>query len=336
MIAIGAKCILLAALLAQASPPPGNAEDKDKAKARVLLHEGLDFNRQGQPAEALAKFQAAYAAYPSPKLWFNIGQVQLALDHPVEAVEGFEKFLALVPDVQPEDKKVAKSAMAQLEKKLGRLQIKCETNGAEVAVDGKTVGRVPLPQSLWAAPGNHQVTITHERSAPATETVDITAGATALVVIRLVPSSPLTPPPSVVTRAPTTPTPEIAVAPRDATGATTRTTPTTVNTAPVVGQPVAGGPSTESQPQAAVPVPGPSGSATAPAALPITPAGLDLSAQPASSKEPSRARPMYKTWWFWTSAAVIVAGAATTIFLLTNKGSTNVPNTPLGDHGVFQ
>jgi hypothetical protein len=285
MVTIGAKLVLMVALLAQASVPP----TEDKAKAKALLAEGLTANRQGQHGLALEKFQAAYAAYPSAKLWFNIGQVELALDHPVAAIEAFEKFLALVPAAQPEEKKVAKSAVDQLGKKLGRLQLRCETTGAEVAVDGKTVGKLPLPGPLWAAPGSHQVSVTHEGFAPATETVETTAGAMTLVVIRLVPDAPPLPamPPPASEPAPEAPVPEVPAAP--------------------------------------VPIPLPA---------PVPPPALDLSAQP--TEAPSEARPIYKTWWFWTGAAVVVAGAVTTAVLVARQGGSNVPGTPLGNHGVFQ
>jgi hypothetical protein len=293
MVTIGAKLVLMVALLAQATLPSAGGEDKAKAKA--LLAEGLTANRQGQHGLALEKFQAAYAAYPSPKLWFNIGQVEIALDHPVAAIEAFEKFLALVPAAQPDEKKVAKSAVDQLGKKLGRLQLRCETTGAEVAVDGKTVGKLPLPGPLWAAPGSHQVSVTHEGFAPATETVETTAGAMTLVVIRLVPNAPQVPamPPPASEPAPEAPVPEVPASP------------------------------------ASIPPP-----AFVPA--PVPPPALDLSAQPAATEAPSEARPIYKTWWFWTGAAVVVAGAVTTAVLVARQGGSNVPETPLGNHGVFQ
>lgn len=303
MVMIGAKHILLVALLAQASAPPAGAEDK--AKAKVLLHEGLDFNRQGHYAEALEKFQAAYAAYPSPKLWFNIGQVERALNHPVEAVEAFQKFLALVPDAEPENKEVAKSAVAEIESKLGRVRIKCETPGAEVVIDGKNVGPVPLPEPLWATPGSHRVTITHVGFAPATENVEVSAGSTALVVIRLAPPSPpaeITPPPA-VTEA------EGAALPPG-------TEPWTVPPAP------------EPTPAEVPPLP-------VAAPFPATPAALDLTVQPAPAQDQSQARPIYKTWWFWTGAGVVAAGAVTTAILLSGQGGSNVPETELGDHGVL-
>jgi hypothetical protein len=293
MVMISAKFFLLLALLAQAEVTAPSADGKTKAKA--LLQEGLVFNRQGQHAQALEKFKAAYAAYPSPKLWFNIGQVEVALDHPVEAIAAFEKFLVLVPDGQPEDKKLARSTVAQLGKKLGQLKIKCDNIGAEVAVDGEKVGRIPLPEPLWAKPGSHQVTVTDKGSAAATETVEMSAGATALLVIRLLPT-------------PSSPRLAKATPPSEKTDISPRTDP---------------GPTRATAEQAA----------RRPIAA-MSPA-LDLSAQPPLMGQPSEARPIYKTWWFWTGATVVVAGAVTTAVLLTGKGGSNVPETPLGNHGVL-
>jgi tetratricopeptide (TPR) repeat protein len=271
---LAAKGILLLALLAQASTSSPAGPTEDKAKAKALLREGLTLNQRGEHAQALEKFEAAYAAYPSPKLWFNIGQVQLDLGQPAEAMAAFEKFLAFVPDAQPEDKRVAKAAVAQLGKKLGRLQVKCETPGAEVVVDGKSQGKLPLAQPIWAAAGNHQVTITHEGFAPATETVEMTAGTTALVVLRLAPVQP---------------------------------------------------------PGPAAPIAVPAPAESLPAAALSSPA-VDFTAQPA----PEEARPIYKTWWFWTGAAVVVVGTVTTAVLLSRSGGSNVPNAPLGHYGAFQ
>jgi hypothetical protein len=290
-----AKLVLLAALLAQAAPPPtGNG---DKAKAKVLLQEGLAANRQSQHAQALEKFQAAYAAYPSPKLWFNIGQVELALDHSVEAIQAFEKFLALVPGAQPDEKKIARSSVEQLRKKLGQLEVKCETNGAEITVDGKSVGRVPLAGPVWAAPGSHRVAITQEGFSPASETLDLRAGTSALVVIHLVPLAPPKPEPKS----------EVATLAAEPKQAPAPSPPP----APVDLEPVPASP----------PEP--------------TPAALDLTVQPAPEAA-AETTPIYKKWWFWTGAALVVAGAVTATLLLTRSGGSNVPKTDFDDHEVFQ
>ena len=67
-----------------------------------MLTEGSALYEKGDYAGALEKFNAAYAAYPSPKLMFNIGQADRDLSRPVEALEAFEKFLASDTDASPE------------------------------------------------------------------------------------------------------------------------------------------------------------------------------------------------------------------------------------------
>jgi hypothetical protein len=70
---------------------------------------------------------------------------------------------------------------------LGRIRIDCEIAGAEVSVDGKSVGLAPLPDSIWATPGRHQVTAKHAGAAPAVEDVDVTAGSVSTVTMRMHP-----------------------------------------------------------------------------------------------------------------------------------------------------
>jgi cell division septum initiation protein DivIVA len=174
---------MLLAILAQAWSPTGDPQAK--AQAQALLGQGTKLYQQGDVADALEKFQAAYAAFPSPKLMFNIGQANRDLSRPVEALEAFEKFLVGAADASPEMIADARKSVAQLQKKLGRIQVDCESAGAEVSVDGKSVGLAPLPDLIWVTPGRHQVTAKHASAAPAIEDADVTAGSVSTVTVRL-------------------------------------------------------------------------------------------------------------------------------------------------------
>ncbi len=174
---------MLVVVLAQASPSIGDAQHKAQAKA--ILGQGMKLYDQGDIAGALEKFQAAYAAFPSPKLMFNIGQANRELHRHIEALEAFEKFLADAPDASSEMMEDARKYISELQRKLGQIYVDCMTAGAEVSVDGKSVGRTPLPDLIWAAPGHHQITAKHESVAPAVEEVDVKAGAVSSVTLRL-------------------------------------------------------------------------------------------------------------------------------------------------------
>ena len=180
-----ASPLLLLLWLSQATP--ATADPQAKAEAQALLSQGTKLYDQGEVAGALEKFQAAYAAFPSPKLMFNIGRANRDLGRPVEALEAFEKFLLGAPDASPETIANANKSVAELRGMLGRIRIDCETAGAEVSVDGKSVGLAPLPDSIWATPGRHQVTAKHASAAPAIEDADVTAGSVSTVTMRMHP-----------------------------------------------------------------------------------------------------------------------------------------------------
>ncbi|MGB8299255.1 MAG: PEGA domain-containing protein [Polyangia bacterium] len=179
------SALVLLSLLAQVAPPA--VDPQGKAQAQRLLTEGSTLYEKGDYAGALEKFTAAYSAYPSPKLMFNIGQADRDLSRPVEALEAFEKFLASDTNASPETTADARRAVAELQEQLGRIRVDCETSGAEVSLDGKSVGLTPLPDLIWATPGRHQITASHESMTPALENVDVTAGSVGTVTPRLLP-----------------------------------------------------------------------------------------------------------------------------------------------------
>jgi tetratricopeptide (TPR) repeat protein len=100
--------LLLAQVGSQAADPEA------KAKAQTLLKDGARSYRQGSFANALEKFNQAYAVFPSPKLLYNIGQANRELGRSVEAVEAFDKFLSLSTDASPELMSDARRSLNEL------------------------------------------------------------------------------------------------------------------------------------------------------------------------------------------------------------------------------
>jgi hypothetical protein len=180
-----ATSLVLLTILAQATPL--TSDPQAKAQAQELLSQGSKLYHQGDLVGALEKFEAAYVAFPSPKLMFNIGQTNRDLGRLVEAREAFHRFLAEAADASPETVADARKYVAELQSKLGRIQIGCETVGAKVSVDGKDVGVVPLPEPIWAAPGLRQVTASHASATTSFEVVEVKAGSVSTVTVRLRP-----------------------------------------------------------------------------------------------------------------------------------------------------
>ena len=169
------------------APPPSQRDAQAKARAQGLLSEGTAAYGRGDYAAALDKFTAAYKIFPSPKLWFNIGQANRDLGRPVEAVEAFDRFLRDAGDAPPETLAEARRSAAELKTKLGQIQVSCAVDGTEITVDGKQVGSTPLGEMLWTTPGRHQVAAQHAGFAPAIEDVVVTTGKIATVNIEVLP-----------------------------------------------------------------------------------------------------------------------------------------------------
>ena len=125
----------------------------------------------------------------SPKLMFNIAKPIAISTGPSRLWKLSRNIWQGAADASPETVADVRKSVAQLQRKLGRIQIDCETAGAEVSVDGKSVGVTPLPEPIWATPGRHQVTAKHASAAPAIEDTDVTAGSVSTVTMRLLPAA---------------------------------------------------------------------------------------------------------------------------------------------------
>jgi tetratricopeptide (TPR) repeat protein len=178
--------IILLSLVAQTAAP--DPDQGPKAAARDLLVKGQSLYEKGDYAGALDKFNQAYAAYPSPKIWFNIGNASMNLGRDLEALGAFGNFLTLAAD-EPADKRAhAEKQVAKLKSRLGQLNIECNLAGAEVTLDGRRVGVTPLQGPVWTTAGQHQVVVTHANAAPATRTLELGPGRPQLVQIDLAPA----------------------------------------------------------------------------------------------------------------------------------------------------
>jgi hypothetical protein len=178
------------------------ADLRDEARAR--LRAGVALMEQGDYAAALAAFEEAYALVPNPKLQFNIGTAQDALARRAAAYEAFTLFLADPRDAPAETVARARTALAVLEKKVGRIAVTSDAADDKVFIDGRPRGTTPLPRPIVVDAGAHAVTITRGE-AQFTENVTLAEGEERAVVARFAP--PAVPP---VTQPETTIVPRVA------------------------------------------------------------------------------------------------------------------------------
>jgi hypothetical protein len=146
------------ALFAQVGSAKGEEADP-KVIAKGKLMEGGDLLREGDARSALLRFKEAYELVPSPKIFYNFGLAYRGMGKTTAAIEAFEKFLAEAPEADPERRADAEHQRELLLPQIGSVVVSCDTDGAEISVDGQSYGVTPLKGAIRLDPGPHQLVI---------------------------------------------------------------------------------------------------------------------------------------------------------------------------------
>jgi tetratricopeptide (TPR) repeat protein len=147
--------LLFVVLLAGTS----RADDDPREAAATHYARGMELATQGLYEAALEQFNDAYAASPNFAVLYNVGEAQMALGRPLEAIEALTKYLREGADQVPLSRREQVQAqIGLLESRLAELTVNANRQGAAVRVDGRDVGRTPLFQPIRLAAGAHTVT----------------------------------------------------------------------------------------------------------------------------------------------------------------------------------
>ncbi len=158
-----------------------SADNTDKEQAQKLLSEGNTLLASGDNNGALAKFEAAYAAYESPSLLLNIGTTLRALGRNAEAANAYAQWVRAKQN--PERLAEVEEALAELDQKLGGVRIEINKPGASVTIDGTPVKAELLADVVRLEPGPHVIIAKKSGLSDVTRRVDVSAGAQKTVKI---------------------------------------------------------------------------------------------------------------------------------------------------------
>jgi tetratricopeptide (TPR) repeat protein len=170
--------------------PREEASQEAREVARVHFAKGLERAGQSDYEGALREFTEAYSLSPHFAVLYNIGQSQIALGRPLEAVETLSKYLRDGQEQVPSDRRLQVEAQVQLLQFLfAELTITTDRPGALIFIDGREVGRTPLYQSVRLAAGTHTVSAVVQGMSPIVRTVTIAHGERQVLNLE-VPASP--------------------------------------------------------------------------------------------------------------------------------------------------
>jgi hypothetical protein len=150
--ATGSTAAVLVLLLSWAGPAAAGPMEE----AEELVRRGNQLRHAGDDEGALPIFKKAHEIHESPRTKAQLGLVEWALGRWVDADEHLTEALKAVnSDVWIRaNRTVIGDALAVAKRNVARVEITGDPEGAEVLVNGKAVGRVPLPQPVRVIAGS--------------------------------------------------------------------------------------------------------------------------------------------------------------------------------------
>ena len=164
---------------AQTTAQPQVQDPKVVARGKAL--DGTRIADEGQHARALELFQEAYALYPEPAYLYDMGVEFQALGRDVEALDAYRRFLADPKGTPRSLVTHASELLADLDKRLGEIQLRGAPDGAEIAIDDEPRGAAPAREPLRAKPGAHRVLLRRAGFEPFRADVQVPEGGAAVV-----------------------------------------------------------------------------------------------------------------------------------------------------------
>jgi hypothetical protein len=212
LLSLGAR----SALAAPDTPaqPTSSEPEARKQQAKEHFLRGLEFARKDQNYDAaLAEFLASRELYPTQVALLNAAISLTRLGRYDEALQMYgELFELFGPGMTPEERALANDEMAELQKRLGELELEVNEPESSVEVDGRPRGHSPLPAPLRVASGSHAVRVSKPGFVPFQDHVVVASQQRRKLVVKLERSASLasvpTPAPPVVAQAPAAPRPE--------------------------------------------------------------------------------------------------------------------------------
>jgi hypothetical protein len=198
---IAALCVLSmlatgSRVFAQVPDAPPDAAQQDasaRREASVRFRRGVQLFDEGNYEAALIEFQRTYDAAPSYRVLFNIGQCHLAMQHYLEALSAYERYLEVGGDQVPADRReMLRRQVADLRERTGTLEISTDVDGVEITIDDQPRGTTPLAEPVPLDIGRHRVEARAQGYETMTRSITIAGGEHAELDLELEPLPTIT------------------------------------------------------------------------------------------------------------------------------------------------
>jgi hypothetical protein len=153
-IASAALCV---GLVTAAAAPALAQDESVTAVARSRYADGVKAYDAGKFEDARSAFLQAYALTRHPAVLLNIGQAELRSNHIEDAGNHLQQFLREHTAATPDQRASAEKGIAEAKKKAASIVVSVDASGAEVSIDGTSIGKSPIADAFFVRAGKHTV-----------------------------------------------------------------------------------------------------------------------------------------------------------------------------------
>jgi len=151
-----------------------------------LIKHGIDLRLAGDDEGAFRDFQKALAMARTPKAVAQVGLAEQALGRWEDADVHLAEALRATSDPWvSRNLKTLEDAMTVIKQHVARVEVVSKPPGAEIFVNGRSVGKTPLPAAIRVSAGEVDVEAREDGYTTASHTVHLVGGQYQTVVLRL-------------------------------------------------------------------------------------------------------------------------------------------------------
>lgn len=181
--------VLLAAGPTFAAPPKKRDTRTVESPAEALLSEGIALRRSGNNLAALPKFEEAYRLSPSPRTTAQLGLCLESLARWVESEKRLEEALTSNDPWIEKNRAVLADALKTSRDNISYIEVLGEPAGAEVFMNGRRVGSLPLGTPIKHDGGSALIEIRAPGFVTASQTVQVAAHSRSEVFLKALPDA---------------------------------------------------------------------------------------------------------------------------------------------------
>lgn len=183
---------VLAALFVAVSVPlasPTGVRAQAASDANALVDQGVERRRAGDDEGALVLFTRAWEAGHAPRARAQMALVEQALGHFVDAEAHLLEALAVVDDEWIQLRRADLAlALEAIQLRLGYLEVRGGIDGADLRLDGRSVGTLPLDAPIRLAAGSYRMEVIARQHYPFTRQIVIVPEGTTRETVAITPT----------------------------------------------------------------------------------------------------------------------------------------------------